>query len=584
MPKEEATSDAQPVSPLRHPNTIIAAVVAAIVAAAALRPDAVPEDRIPNLDLPAESATARPSYGFDPGPSFFARGSAEDLPIAALPPSAGDFAHLRTYREDTGPGFFDLIAGDRAESADEAPLDADIFTRLFDAPLTVLERSTTSLNVPQDGLLRLRVEDFGAIADPGIDNRQAIQDAIDYAHAVGGGVIHLGEGVYGVSGDPRGQGAIKLRSNTFLQGAGMGKTVLRLADGWAGRLVGLVRTQQGRGTRNYGLADLTLDGNRTGTSGDVDAFNSGGSADGGQTDADAWILRVEARDFSGSGFDPHEGTRRLTVAGSVARNNGRDGFVAGGITDGVFRRNVAVGNGRHGFNVLTSSAGFVLEENVAQSNGGAGLVVDGGDGGDAQRNLRILRMQLTDNGREGVLVRQARDVELAGIVSARNGTYGARIEGSRNVVLRDSIVMDNSVSERGGFAAVQIRARATDEAGPAHPSRDVVVRDSVIGWQVPLEQRAAVQELKGDVAGTVISGNRFRGNFRRPVEIGARDTLARNHPIGLAWLETAARGLVAGPAAPSETVDCTDAATAPEGCAAPDLTAVWPKELDRTQP
>jgi hypothetical protein len=93
-----------------------------------------------------------------------------------------------------------------------------------------------------------------------------------------------------------------------------------------------------------------------------------------------------------------------------------------------------------------------------------------------------------------------------------------------------------------------------------------------------------VQELKGDVTGTVLSGNRFRGNLRRPIEIGSRDTVSRNHPIGLAWLETAARALVAGPAAPSDTVDCEDAQSAPAACATPDLTSVWPEGLDRTQP
>ena len=81
-----------------------------------------------------------------------------------------------------------------------------------------------------------RAEDFGAVADPTVDNRVAIQDAVDAANAAGGGVVVLESGTYGVDQRPTtlptSEGGILLKSNVFLKGQGMDKTILRVFDGW----------------------------------------------------------------------------------------------------------------------------------------------------------------------------------------------------------------------------------------------------------------------------------------------------------------------------------------------------------------
>ena len=570
--------------PFRHPDFYLVSALALVALIVVFKPTSVADVGLAGAEVTATEIVERPVYGFDPGPGFF-HGATMTEPSsgdAASRIDAGPVPHL-TYRVDTGPGFFDLVEGaDPDPKGDgEDPL-THMLSGLFDAPLPGLAAPDVRMtDLPDDGILRLRVEDFGAIADASFDNRQAIQDAIDFAHAVGGGVIHLGEGTYGVAGDPRSSGAIKLRSNTFLQGAGMGRSVLRLVDGWSGTLVGLVRSPHGQATVNYGLADLTLDGNRAATSGKVDAYYSGGSPGSPVSDKDAWVLRVEARDFSGYGFDPHERTIRLTIADSVARNNGTDGFVADHIVNGVYRRNIAIGNGRHGFNIVTTSNSFILEDSVAHGNGGAGVAVQRGDEAIASpHNLRIGKMRLTENAREGVLVRLSHDVELYEIVSARNGTYGVRLQGSQNVTLRDSIILDNSRSGRGRYAAVQIADEDDRVTESVYPARDVVVRDNVIGWQNPLKQRSAVHEVKGDVAGTVVSGNHFRGYFRRPVQVGSRGTVSRNHPLGPAWIMTALKGASGGAATVEDTVDCRNLEIRPYGCAFPDIESLWPVGLE----
>jgi hypothetical protein len=145
-----------------------------------------------------------------------------------------------------------------------------------------------------------RPEDFGALAVPTFDNRVAIQDTIDAAHAAGGGVIVFQSGTYGIGIRPddvsTSEGGILLKSNVFLKGQGMKTTVLRVYDGWESsrKLTGIVRTPWGEATVNVGVADLTLDGNRENTNGVVDGYFSGGIPETDITDEDA--LGVSCRD------------------------------------------------------------------------------------------------------------------------------------------------------------------------------------------------------------------------------------------------------------------------------------------------
>ena len=86
------------------------------------------------------------------------------------------------------------------------------------------------------------VTDFGAVADPSVNNQPMIQAAIDAAHAAGGGLVYVPAGVWGIAVGADGDGGIQVKSNVYLMGAGMGATTLRLVDGSADTINGLVRT------------------------------------------------------------------------------------------------------------------------------------------------------------------------------------------------------------------------------------------------------------------------------------------------------------------------------------------------------
>jgi len=504
-------------------------------------------------------------FDTDTGPGFFDLVGDAPLPDPAeSPPEQEQVADLTVYDKDTGPSFFELIGDGPIPVAGP---DADKVAAVLGTVNEHQGRDVDQLaTLSEDGVLTIRAEDFGAVMDPAVDNRAAIQAAIDYAHVLGGGVVLLGDGVYGIAGEPGRNGALKLRSNTFLQGVGMGRSVLRLVDGWSGKLVGIVRTPWGVPTVNYGIADLTLDGNRAATSGKVDAYYSGGLPGGTVADEDAWILRVEARDCSGYGFDPHERTIRLTISDSVARNNGKDGFVADYVIDGVYRRNLSVGNGRHGFNIVTTTNDFVLEDSVAIGNGSSGLVIQRGNQPiPSPHNLQIGPLLLADNDREGALVRLSHDVDLRQVTAIRNGTYGIRVMASRNITIRDSHILNNSRQSRSRFAAVQIRGEMDDATESVIRSENVVVRDNMIGWDNPIKQRSAIEELRGEVTDTVISGNRFRGFFRRTIKVGARSTVSRNFRYEVDRYSAAIMGLF-GVETPHETYGCSTSDALADGC------------------
>lgn len=372
----------------------------------------------------------------------------------------------------------------------------------------------------------LDVRNFGATADPAIDNRAAIQSAIDAAHAAGGGTVYVPAGVYGVLVHPTGNGSIYLHSNVFLIGDGIGETVLRVMDGSSDRITGIVRTPSGEATTNYGLADLTLDGNRANTTGKVDAFYTGGTPGKTIADEDAWVLRVEAANASGYGFDPHEQTHRLTIADSVAHHNGLDGFVADFLVDSVYSGNLAYENDRHGFNIVTSTNDMLLSNNISRDNGDSGIVVQrGSENIPSPGNILIEGGEISGNAREGVRIQMADDVLVRGVDIHDNGTYGIRLLGSSNVSVIDTVLTDNSRSSDGSYSAVQIRDYDdTPVSGKIYDGQNNVISQNVIKWTDDLSGSYGIEEKSGATGHSQIVQNSITGDLRSAYQIAASTT------------------------------------------------------------
>jgi hypothetical protein len=59
----------------------------------------------------------------------------------------------------------------------------------------------------------------------------------------------------------------------------------------------------------------------------------------------------------------------VTISNIQAYDNNWDGFAIDKVSGGLLEDNWAVGNGRHGFNVITGSTGVTLQRNYAYNNG-----------------------------------------------------------------------------------------------------------------------------------------------------------------------------------------------------------------------
>lgn len=302
------------------------------------------------------------------------------------------------------------------------------------------------------------VQEFGAKGDGITDDTAAIQAAIDAAAAAGGGEVYVPPGTYIVTaGEEPSDGCLMLKSNVHMYGDGMGVSNIKVADGSDTKITGVIRSAYGEETHDFGLSNLTIDGNRDNTTGKIDGWFNGYIPGEEGYDSNVTLDGVEIKDCSGYGFDPHEQTVNMVIKNSVSHGNGLDGFVADFLTDSIFENNVAYNNDRHGFNVVTSTNDFTLKDNVAYNNGGGGIVVQrGSENIPSPSNIIITGGEVYGNGAEGVLIKLSSDVTLSGVYIHDNSSAGVRIYGSNNVEVSDNTLSNNALG--GGVPEIIIQS------------------------------------------------------------------------------------------------------------------------------
>lgn len=393
---------------------------------------------------------------------------------------------------------------------------------------------------PATGPGVFNIVDYGAVADAAVDNRAAIQAAIDAAHDAGGGLVYVPTGVYGVDANPDKVGAIYLKSDVFMMGDGMGQSELRVVDNASGDITGIVRTDREE-TDNYGLADITLDGNRDNNADatQVVGYYSGGIPDEKIADHDAWVLRVEARNNNGYGFDPHEQTHRLTIADSVAHHNHKDGFVADFIVDGVYRNNLAYENDRHGFNITTTTSNFLLLDNIAHDNGlgatgGAGITLQRGDFDiPVPHNIEIRGGELYGNSKEGIQIRLSDNVLVTGVSIHDNGTYGVRLKGASHVSLLDNTISGSSASLDDQYSSIVLGAEQDSITGKTFHSNNNIFEANVITSGPDAGARYGFEEKAGESDFNLFVDNLIGEHVRGIAKLGSLRSTWVEHGDGL---------------------------------------------------
>ncbi|UVL01136.1 M10 family metallopeptidase C-terminal domain-containing protein [Pseudomonas sp. B21-048] len=291
------------------------------------------------------------------------------------------------------------------------------------------------------------VQNYGAKGDGITDDTAAIQSAIDAAAAAGGGQVYMPTGTYIVSGgEEPSDGCLMLKSNVYLYGDGMGATTVKVADGSDTKITGIIRSAYGEETHDFGVSNLTIDGNRDSTTGKIDGWFNGYIPGEAGYDSNVTLDSVEIKDCSGYGFDPHEQTVNMVIKNSVSHGNGLDGFVADFLSNSTFENNIAYDNDRHGFNIVTSTHDFTMTNNVAYDNGGNGIVVQrGSEDIPSPTNITITGGEVYGNGAEGVLIKLSSEVIVSDVDIHDNTSAGIRIYGSNHVEIIDNTLNNNSL-------------------------------------------------------------------------------------------------------------------------------------------
>ena len=300
----------------------------------------------------------------------------------------------------------------------------------------------------------------------------AIQTALDAVAGHTSGFVTLSEGMFTVQGTGKASdGALRVGSETVFSGAGMGATTIKLADG-SGSVTGIVRTDSGstnpdgtvKTTTHVTIHDLSIDGNKAATTGDVDGFYCGPKPNTSVFDSNITVDHVEIMNVSRYGFDPHEQTKDLTFSNSISHNNGADGFTIDFVTGVSLINNAAYDNGRHGFNVVTGSSDVRFVDNQAYGNGQSGIVVQTGDNEirALTHNVSILGGSIHDNGRAGIEVRQSDGITIADTWISGNKAEGIILSGVDGANLSHNTLVGNGTGLSASASAIRVDGMLQD--------------------------------------------------------------------------------------------------------------------------
>lgn len=305
----------------------------------------------------------------------------------------------------------------------------------------------------------------------------AIQKVLSAVASHGGGTVSLSADTWTLQGTGKAaDGCLKIGSNTTLQGAGMGATILKLADG-STSTTGILRTDSGKllpdgsysTAHDISVSGLTIDGNTAHTSGSIDGFYCGPKPDTAQADTNISLDHVEIMNCSRYGFDPHEQTVGLTIANCVSHGNGVDGYTIDFCSNVTLTNNLAYDNGRYGFNLVTGTHDVTMTNNDAHDNGASGISVQTGDNEIRAwtDSIHITGGTLSHNGHAGIEIKEASNVDINHVTIDSNATDGIRLAGVESITVTGNVFTNN-----GGNGHVSIDGYLQD-FGDSDPLNDV---------------------------------------------------------------------------------------------------------------
>jgi hypothetical protein len=194
--------------------------------------------------------------------------------------------------------------------------------------------------------------------------------------------------------------------------------------------------------------------------------------------------RVEVKECSDYGFDPHERTLGLKLINCISHDNGKDGFVADYLEDSYFINPVSYNNDRHGINVTTGSDNLTIDNPTCYNNGavssGSGIVAQrGSEDFPFPNKINIIGGSSYNNNRNGLLIQMANRVKAIGLDAAKNGWSGIRRLGCRDGVFIGNTLVDNSQTTNNTYS--EMYTAEYDDSGGASATIYGSLRNTAVG-------------------------------------------------------------------------------------------------------
>ncbi|MBD2100762.1 right-handed parallel beta-helix repeat-containing protein [Leptolyngbya sp. FACHB-261] len=350
----------------------------------------------------------------------------------------------------------------------------------------------------------------------GTDDQLVINKAIADVAAQGGGTVLLLGGTYNVSNNVLIDG-----SNVTLSGEGW-SSILRLTDNTVMSESGLVRAFDVSGVR---VAGLTIDGNR------LNQTNLRENKGLYGTFTDSVLEDLYARNCGDYGLDPHENTLtraatvRLTIQFCRAENNEGDGITVDKLRQSTIRDNLAINNGRHGFNVVTESFNTTLINNTSVNNGSNGITVQTGS-----KSIRIINNTVRGNRGNGIYLYGSGYADLASPplgfggnfvernFIAGNGRNGIQVRASSYNRIVGNTILNNSLISTDRYNGIYL-----DDDNKTFSTRNIV-RNNGVRSTGAKKHRFGIAESEFKVNFNTFQGNVVQNAVRSNLRLRGRQS------------------------------------------------------------
>lgn len=404
------------------------------------------------------------------------------------------------------------------------------------------------------------VKDYGAVGNGTTDDTASIQNTLNAAYGVGGGIVFLPAGVYTIDPNP----GLQVKTNTSFMGTGNG-SILKLKAG-STHNDNLVKSES---WTNVTLRNFLVDGNRTnqsGTSGSY-TYTQYGVYFGSTTDS--LIQNVTVKSTTGVGIHIYNGTG-VVVDSCQSTDNNYHGYEFEQDTGCHLTNSHGYSNRLYGLLLSpgeisgTGSKGNTISNNSFDSNTNYGIATNAANA-DISAYLSqgdmITSNKITGNSFYGVNFYKQNGHIFTNNYIAGNGYFGLYAFGSSNNTISDNIFFNNSQVGNGSYDEILLEGSTSSLT----VANNIVSNNTILMSGTP-KARYGISEASPGDGPNIIYGNNIptsgtsgRLNIQNTSTLQFIDTQTDQLTIKGNKIFTTGLGIAANSVTPSSALGGIDA-------------------------